>query len=82
MPKCIGNFHDQFVRRYLENAETRFLNKQREVFVLKKNGYMMQVYVYATVVPKIERDGLKFIGFIKRVDERVQTKVLSPPVEF
>jgi hypothetical protein len=53
MPKCIGNFHDQFVRRYLENAETRFLNKQREVFILKKNGYMMQVYVYATVVPKI-----------------------------
>ena len=65
--------HELFVRRYLETAEARFLNKQREVFVLKKNGFIMQAFIYATVVPIVERDGLKFIGFIKLVDERIYT---------
>lgn len=73
MPPAIGVMHDQFIRRYLETAETRFINDQREVFLLRKNGYMMQAFVYATVVPIIEQEGLKFVGFIKRVDERSHT---------
>jgi hypothetical protein len=52
------------------------------MFLLRKNGFMLQAFVYATVVPIIESKGLKFIGFIKRVDERAYTKVLPPPAEF
>jgi hypothetical protein len=82
MPECIGAMHDQFIRRYLETAESRFINKQRETFVRNKKGYILQVYVYAAVVPIIESSGLKFVGFIKRVDERVHTSLIPPPAEF
>ena len=71
MPRYIGAHHDQFIKHYLETAESRLLNKHQENFVLRKNGFILQVYLYVTVVPIIERDGLKFVGFIKRVDERI-----------
>lgn len=54
MPRAIGCMHDQFIKRYLETAESRQLNKQREMFLLRKNGYMLQAFIYATVVPIIE----------------------------
>lgn len=41
MPKCVGNLHDQFIQNYLDTAKPKILNKSREVFALKKNGYIV-----------------------------------------
>lgn len=82
MPKCIGSYHDQFIRRYLETADSRFINKHNESFALRKNGFLLQVQIYATLLPVIEQDGLKFVGFLKRVDERLNTSILTPPTEY
>jgi len=79
MPKCVGNLHDQFVQNYLDTAKPKVLNKQREVFALKKNGFIVQVFIYATSVPMIESEGIKFVGFIKKVDEKKHTDLLPPP---
>ncbi|CDW81959.1 pas domain s-box family protein [Stylonychia lemnae] len=82
MPKCVGNLHDQFVQNYLDTAKPKILNKQREVFALKKNGFLVQVFIYATSVPMIEKEGIKFVGFIKKVDEKKYTDILPPPIEY
>lgn len=82
MPHCVGILHDQFVQNYLETAKPKILNKQREVFALKKNGFIVQVFIYATTVPMIEKEGIKFVGFLKRVDEKKYTDLLPPPIEY
>lgn len=82
MPKCVGNLHDQFIQNYLDTAKPKILNKSREVFALKKNGYMAQVFVYATSVPMIESTGIKFVGFLKAVDAKKFTEILPTPTEF
>ena len=58
------------------------MNKQREVFALKKNGFIVQVFIYATTVPMIEKEGIKFVGFLKKVDEKKYTNILPPPIEY
>lgn len=30
----------------------------------------------------IEKEGIKFVGFLKKVDEKKHTEVLPPPVEY
>eukprot|EP00347_Sterkiella_histriomuscorum_P009838 403339681 len=82
MPKCVGNLHDQFLQNYLETAKPKVLNKQREVFGLKKNGFLVQVFIYVTSVPMIEKEGIKFVGFLKKVDEKKHTELLPPPIEY
>ena len=39
------------------------------------------MFIYATSVPMIESDGIKFVGFLKKVDEKRHTGLLPPPVE-
>ena len=66
----------------MDTAKPKILNKSREVFALKKNGYIVQTFVYATCVPMIESTGIKFVGFLKAVDEKKFTELLPPPAEF
>lgn len=82
MPKSVANLHDQFVQNYLDTAKPKILNKQREVYALKKNGFIVQVFIYATCVPMIEKEGIKFVGFLKKVDEKQHTGILPPPIEY
>lgn len=42
---------------------------------------MQQVFVYVMSVPMLEREGIKFVGFVKKVDENRFTELLFPPVE-
>ena len=82
MPKCVGKLHDQFVQNYLDTAKPKILYKQREIFALKKSGHMVQCFIYVTSVPMIAVEGIKFVGFLKKVEEKSHTALLPPPPEY
>ena len=49
------------------------------MFALKKNGNVLQTFIYVTSVPMINNEGVTFVGFLKKVEDKAQTALIPPP---
>jgi len=77
MPDFIRSRHDDILRNYLSNGKESSINKNRKVFGLHKNGYLIPFYMYITPFPHLESD-YSIMAILKRVSYREDILMVSP----
>ena len=65
MPRMIGTRHEGYMREFVEGGEGRFILKENEVFLKKKEGLVMPVQVTVKLHVDIDAKGLVFIALMK-----------------
>lgn len=68
LPEYIAEFHDNFVKRYIETNRVTILNKTILMFIKAKQGYVVPVNVHVKKVHSIT-NSIKFISTIKRMKQ-------------
>lgn len=65
-PSFIGQYHDEFMCRYLETAKKHIINKIRIVFAISKELMLVPIFIFVKVIPNLN-ESVRFIGLIKKV---------------
>jgi hypothetical protein len=63
MPKVISEKHDFFMRRYFTKNKVAVMGRERAVFPMDRNGFIMSANLLIKVVPNLEFD-LRILGFL------------------
>jgi PAS domain S-box-containing protein len=64
MPWIIGKNHSAYIKRYFETAKSEVIEKERQLFAMDKEGYLVPIILLVKTIPHLKR-GLTFIGMIK-----------------
>ena len=65
-PSFIGQYHDEFMYRYLETAKKHIINQIRIVFASSKDNMLIPIFIFVKVIPNLS-ESVRFIGLIKKV---------------
>ena len=65
-PSFIGQYHDEFMYRYLETAKKHIIDQIRIVFAVSKDLMLVPIFIFVRVIPNLN-ESVRFIGLIKKV---------------
>lgn len=65
MPRIIGTRHEGYMREFVEEGEGKFILRENEVFLKKKEGLVMPVQVTVKLHVDIDAKGLIFIALMR-----------------
>lgn len=65
-PSFIGQYHDEFMYRYLETAKKHIIDQIRIVFAVSKDLMLIPIFIFVRVIPNLN-ESVRFIGLIKKV---------------
>ena len=57
IPRVIGDVHEKFMRRYFDTSESKLIDRERNIFCLHKNGYLVPCTIMIKVLPNLD-DGI------------------------
>jgi len=57
IPRVIGDVHEKFMRRYFDTSESKLVDRERNIFCLHKNGYLVPCTIMIKVLPNLD-DGI------------------------
>ena len=69
LPYYIGQYHDSFIRRYLETSKEHIINASRIVFGQTSNGFIFALLIFVKVVPNLDR-GVRFIAMLRKLNRK------------
>jgi len=53
MPSIIGQFHDNFIRRFLDSGTQKVINAERQMFAETKDRYLVPVNLMVKIYPEV-----------------------------
>jgi len=65
----MGQYHDGFIRRYLETSKEHIINSTRLVFGQKANGFIFPLNIYVKVIPNLD-EGVRFIAILNKLNHK------------
>jgi len=54
MPGIIREMHDSFIERYMETSESRVMNKERLVFPVNYENFIIPCSLMIKIIPSLE----------------------------
>lgn len=67
MPSPIAEFHDGFLRTFLDSGEGIVVNYTRVVFGLHKGGYIFPLLLYVREQPVVDGGPPAFMGIMRAI---------------
>ena len=71
IPQYLSQFHDSFIKRYMETAKKHVLDDHRIVFGLVSTGFIIPILIHVKVIPNLE-ESIRFIGLVKKLKKNDQ----------
>lgn len=65
MPRLVGARHEGYMREFVEGGEGKFILRENEVFLKKKEGLVLPVQVTIKLHVDIDSKGLVFVAMLK-----------------
>jgi PAS domain S-box-containing protein len=66
MPQYLSQYHDNFIKRYMESAKKNILDQDRILFGLKSTGFIRPTLIQVKLIPNL-KDNIRFIGLVKKL---------------
>ena len=69
LPAYLAQYHDSFIKRYLETAQEHIINAPRIVFGLSSVGFIFPLMIYVKIIPNLDC-GIRFIALLKKLSKK------------
>ena len=69
LPWFIGQYHDGFIRRYLETAKENIINQTRILLGKNSKGFIFPIFLIVKVVPNLDKS-VRFIAILNKISTK------------